>query len=99
MQIFYFNQQIWPALVIISATELARHRKRVLTFCVNYLLNVIFVPQGAEEVDSAPGAPQERSSPLDSHAYMAEVKELQRRYSMGQTLPEFQKWQDMAYRC
>ncbi|XP_026183186.1 golgin subfamily B member 1 [Mastacembelus armatus] len=31
--------------------------------------------QGAEEVDSAPGAPQERSS----HAYTAEVKELQQR--------------------
>ncbi|XP_041832825.1 golgin subfamily B member 1 isoform X2 [Melanotaenia boesemani] len=34
--------------------------------------------EGTEEVDSAPGAPQERSS-LDSHAYTAEVKELQRR--------------------
>ncbi|XP_034381633.1 golgin subfamily B member 1 [Cyclopterus lumpus] len=34
---------------------------------------------GTEEVDSAPGAPQERSSPVDSHAYLAEVKELQRR--------------------
>lgn len=30
-------------------------------------------------MDSAPGAPQERSSQLDSHAYMAELKELQRR--------------------
>ncbi|XP_008281134.1 golgin subfamily B member 1 [Stegastes partitus] len=35
--------------------------------------------EGTEEVDSAPGAPQERSSLLDSHAYIAEVKELQRR--------------------
>ncbi|XP_060885677.1 golgin subfamily B member 1 [Labrus mixtus] len=35
--------------------------------------------EGTEEVDSAPGAPQERSSVLDSHAYIAEVKELQRR--------------------
>ncbi|XP_076578683.1 uncharacterized protein golgb1 isoform X2 [Chaetodon auriga] len=35
--------------------------------------------EGSEEVDSAPGAPQERSSQLDSHAYIAEVKELQRR--------------------
>ncbi|KAI3366692.1 hypothetical protein L3Q82_009365, partial [Scortum barcoo] len=35
--------------------------------------------EGTEEVDSAPGAPQERSSLQDSHAYMAEVKELQRR--------------------
>uniref|UniRef100_UPI0037E76D4B golgin subfamily B member 1 n=1 Tax=Semicossyphus pulcher TaxID=241346 RepID=UPI0037E76D4B len=35
--------------------------------------------EGSEEVDSAPGAPQERSSLLDSHAYLAEVKELQRR--------------------
>lgn len=34
--------------------------------------------QGSEEVDSAPGAPQDRSQ-LDSHAYIAEVKELQRR--------------------
>ncbi|KAK2859071.1 hypothetical protein Q5P01_003691 [Channa striata] len=35
--------------------------------------------QAAQEVDSAPGAPQERSSPKDSHVSMAEVKELQRR--------------------
>ncbi|XP_042258801.1 golgin subfamily B member 1 [Thunnus maccoyii] len=35
--------------------------------------------EGTEEVHSAPGAPQERSSLLDSHAYIAEVKELQRR--------------------
>ncbi|XP_042367561.1 golgin subfamily B member 1 isoform X2 [Plectropomus leopardus] len=35
--------------------------------------------EGTEEVDSAPGAPQERSSVIDSNAYMAEVKELQRR--------------------
>jgi len=35
--------------------------------------------QGTEEVASAPGAPQERSSLVDSHAYLAEVKELQRR--------------------
>uniref|UniRef100_UPI003AAD879A uncharacterized protein golgb1 n=1 Tax=Centroberyx gerrardi TaxID=166262 RepID=UPI003AAD879A len=35
--------------------------------------------EGTEEVDSAPGAPQERSSPLESHTYIAEVKELQRR--------------------
>ncbi|KAM7378458.1 hypothetical protein PAMA_013391 [Pampus argenteus] len=35
--------------------------------------------EGTEGVHSAPGAPQERSSPLDSHAYIAEVKELQRR--------------------
>ncbi|XP_047431661.1 golgin subfamily B member 1 isoform X2 [Mugil cephalus] len=35
--------------------------------------------QGTEEVDSAPGAPQERNSLVDSHAYIAEVKELQRR--------------------
>ncbi|XP_069021072.1 golgin subfamily B member 1 isoform X1 [Embiotoca jacksoni] len=35
--------------------------------------------EGSEEVDSAPGAPQERSSLLDSHASTAEVKELQRR--------------------
>ncbi|CAK6950056.1 golgin subfamily B member 1 isoform X1 [Scomber scombrus] len=35
--------------------------------------------QGTEEVDSAPGAPQERINLLDSHAYVAEVKELQRR--------------------
>ncbi|XP_029317768.1 LOW QUALITY PROTEIN: golgin subfamily B member 1 [Cottoperca gobio] len=35
--------------------------------------------EATEEVDSAPGAPQERSSLLDGHAYTAEVKELQRR--------------------
>ncbi|KAJ4924928.1 hypothetical protein JOQ06_003876 [Pogonophryne albipinna] len=35
--------------------------------------------EGTEEVDSAPGAPQERSSLSDSHAYIAEVKELQGR--------------------
>ncbi|XP_053200137.1 golgin subfamily B member 1 isoform X2 [Scomber japonicus] len=35
--------------------------------------------EGTEEVDSAPGAPQERINLLDSHAYVAEVKELQRR--------------------
>ncbi|XP_034719829.1 golgin subfamily B member 1 isoform X1 [Etheostoma cragini] len=35
--------------------------------------------EGTEEVDSAPGAPQERSSLVDSPAYVAEVKELQRR--------------------
>ncbi|XP_068442074.1 golgin subfamily B member 1 isoform X2 [Clinocottus analis] len=35
--------------------------------------------EGTEEVDSAPGAPQERSSLVDSHAHLAEVKELQRR--------------------
>lgn len=45
---------------------------------------VIFLPQGTEEVDSAPGAPQERINLLDSHAYVAEVKELQRRYFMDQ---------------
>lgn len=43
------------------------------------LYNVIIFSQGSEEVDSAPGAPQERSSLLDSHANIAEVKELQRR--------------------
>ncbi|KAM9845718.1 golgin subfamily B member 1 isoform 2-T2 [Aulostomus maculatus] len=32
-----------------------------------------------EDVDSAPGAPQERSSPIDSHAYRAEIKDLQQR--------------------
>uniref|UniRef100_A0A8C9ZFD9 Golgin B1 n=1 Tax=Sander lucioperca TaxID=283035 RepID=A0A8C9ZFD9_SANLU len=35
--------------------------------------------EGTEEVDSAPGAPQERSGLVDSPAYEAEVKELQRR--------------------
>ncbi|KAE8281327.1 Golgin subfamily B member 1 [Larimichthys crocea] len=35
--------------------------------------------EGTEEVDSAPGAPQERSNQLDSHTYIAELKELQRR--------------------
>ncbi|XP_029350549.1 golgin subfamily B member 1 isoform X2 [Echeneis naucrates] len=35
--------------------------------------------EGTEKADSPPGAPQERSSPPDSHAYIAEVKELQRR--------------------
>ncbi|KAM9334761.1 uncharacterized protein golgb1 [Symphorus nematophorus] len=35
--------------------------------------------QGTEEVDSPPGAPQEKNNQLDSHAYIAEVKELQRR--------------------
>lgn len=35
--------------------------------------------EGTEEGDSAPGAPQERSSLQDIHAYIAEVKELQRR--------------------
>ncbi|XP_059181557.1 golgin subfamily B member 1 [Centropristis striata] len=35
--------------------------------------------EGTEEVDSAPGAPQERSSLVDSHAHLAEVKELQKR--------------------
>lgn len=35
--------------------------------------------EDTEEGDSAPGAPQERSSLVDSHAYIAEVKELQRR--------------------
>lgn len=34
--------------------------------------------EGSDEVDSAPGAPQQKNQ-LDSHAYMAEVKELQRR--------------------
>ncbi|XP_045927654.1 golgin subfamily B member 1 isoform X1 [Micropterus dolomieu] len=35
--------------------------------------------ESTEEVDSAPGAPQERSSLQDSHTYTTEVKELQRR--------------------
>ncbi|XP_018536470.1 golgin subfamily B member 1 isoform X2 [Lates calcarifer] len=35
--------------------------------------------EGTEKADSPPGAPQERSSLLDSHTYIAEVKELQRR--------------------
>ncbi|CAB1437140.1 unnamed protein product, partial [Pleuronectes platessa] len=35
--------------------------------------------EGSEKADSPPGAPQERSSQLDIHTYMAEVKELQRR--------------------
>lgn len=35
--------------------------------------------EGTEEVDSAPGAPQERSTMLESHTYIAEVKELQQR--------------------
>lgn len=35
--------------------------------------------QDSEALDSAPGAPQERSQ-LDGHIYLAEVKELQRRY-------------------
>ncbi|XP_039997618.1 golgin subfamily B member 1 isoform X2 [Xiphias gladius] len=35
--------------------------------------------EGTEKLDSPPGAPQERSSLLDSHTYIAEVKELQRR--------------------
>nr|XP_046235321.1 golgin subfamily B member 1 isoform X2 [Scatophagus argus] len=35
--------------------------------------------EGTGEVDSAPGAPQERSRQLDSHAHIAELKELQRR--------------------
>ncbi|XP_034019187.1 LOW QUALITY PROTEIN: golgin subfamily B member 1 [Thalassophryne amazonica] len=35
--------------------------------------------EGAEEVDSAPGAPQERNSTLTSNSYIAEVKELQQR--------------------
>lgn len=45
------------------------------------LYDAVTSSQGTEEVHSAPGAPQERSSQLDSHAYMAEVKELQRRWS------------------
>lgn len=52
------------------------------------LYNVAISSQGTEEVDSAPGAPQERSSLQDSHAYMAEVKELHRRYSIDQTKPQ-----------
>lgn len=35
--------------------------------------------QGTEEVDSAPGAPQQKSSARETHAYLEEVKELQRR--------------------
>nr|XP_019947747.1 PREDICTED: golgin subfamily B member 1-like [Paralichthys olivaceus] len=35
--------------------------------------------EGSEKADSPPGAPQERSSQLDVHAYIAEVKDLQRR--------------------
>lgn len=35
--------------------------------------------EGAEVLSSAPGAPQERSSLIENHTYMAEVKELQRR--------------------
>lgn len=38
------------------------------------------LPQGSEKVDTAPGAPQERSL-RDLSAYMTEIKELQRRYS------------------
>ncbi|TKS90758.1 Golgin subfamily B member 1 372 kDa [Collichthys lucidus] len=43
--------------------------------------------EGTEEVDSAPGAPQERSNQLDSHTYIAELKELQRSHSQA-------KWQE-----
>ncbi|KAA8580274.1 hypothetical protein FQN60_005809 [Etheostoma spectabile] len=39
--------------------------------------------EGTEEVDSAPGAPQERSSLVDSPAYVAEVKELQKSHSQA----------------
>lgn len=35
--------------------------------------------QGTEEVDTAPGAPQQRSQ-LESHAHQTEIKELQRRF-------------------
>uniref|UniRef100_A0A8D2ZR09 Golgin B1 n=1 Tax=Scophthalmus maximus TaxID=52904 RepID=A0A8D2ZR09_SCOMX len=35
--------------------------------------------EGTEKGDSPPGAPQERSSQLDVHSYIAEVKDLQRR--------------------
>ncbi|KAM6895677.1 uncharacterized protein golgb1 [Xenentodon cancila] len=35
--------------------------------------------EGAEQRDGAPGAPQERSSLQDRHAYIAEVKDLERR--------------------
>ena len=65
---------------------------------MNYLHNVKIFPQGAEKLDSPPGAPQERSSLLDSHAYIAEVKELQRRYSKDHMLAEFWNGRDVAYR-
>lgn len=51
--------------------------------------HVIIFPQGTEKADSPPGAPQERSSLLDSHTYIAEVKELQRRYGVDPAVPEF----------
>lgn len=35
--------------------------------------------QGTEEVDTAPGAPQQRSQ-SESHTHQAEIKELQRRF-------------------
>lgn len=41
--------------------------------------------QGTEEVDTAPGAPQQRGQ-LESHAHQAEMKELQRRSSTCGTL-------------
>lgn len=44
--------------------------------------------QGSEEVDSAPGAPQERNQ-LDGNAYIAEVKELQRRWEVHRELQSF----------
>uniref|UniRef100_A0A668AWQ7 Golgin B1 n=1 Tax=Myripristis murdjan TaxID=586833 RepID=A0A668AWQ7_9TELE len=37
---------------------------------------------GLSELDSAPGAPQERSSLLESHTHIAEMKELQRRLTL-----------------
>ncbi|XP_029901978.1 golgin subfamily B member 1 [Myripristis murdjan] len=43
------------------------------------LLQEHYQREGTEEVDSAPGAPQERSSLLESHTHIAEMKELQRR--------------------
>lgn len=54
-----------------------------MLFIMLFFYNVIMFSQGTEEMHSAPGAPQERSSQLDSHAYIAQVKELQRRYTIG----------------
>lgn len=52
------------------------------------VLSAVGCFQGTEEVDTAPGAPQQRSQ-LEGHAHQAEMKELQRRSSASGTLLDY----------
>lgn len=92
LRMFIGLPEMWLAKGIIQTAKL------YLYFRMFDLIYIIFFPQGTEQVDSAPGAPQERSSLLDSHAYIAEVKELQRRYYMGQTFLKMRAWCDTTCR-